>query len=141
MKTMSLPGILYSVSPAPYHARSLSPPTPMGASGVSFGPAINPSSETESPVRPFPKSVLLPQSRFVLGLFLRGQDGPMVHPRCGSVPRESRRSAVSDPRPLGADLLRTLADQLGRGQRQERRASPHGTPSRTRPDRSTAHPI
>src|SRR5204862_538219 len=62
MKTMSLPGSLYSVSPAPYHARSLSPPTPMGASGVSFGPAINPSSETESPVRTFPKSVLLPHA-------------------------------------------------------------------------------
>src|SRR5436305_1216969 len=30
MKIMSLPGSLYSVSPAPYHAKSLSPPTPMG---------------------------------------------------------------------------------------------------------------
>jgi hypothetical protein len=30
------------------------PPTPMGASGQSFGPLMNPSSETESPVRTFP---------------------------------------------------------------------------------------
>jgi hypothetical protein len=54
MKTVSVPGSLYSVSPAEYHAKSLSPPTPMGASGLSFGPPINPSSETESPVRTFP---------------------------------------------------------------------------------------
>jgi hypothetical protein len=57
MKTMSLPGSLYSVSPAEYHANSFSPPTPIGASGPSFGPAINPSSETESPVRTFPMMV------------------------------------------------------------------------------------
>src|SRR6266496_1258506 len=54
MKTMSVPGSLYSVSPAEYQARSLSPPTPMGASGPSFGPPINPSRETASPVRTFP---------------------------------------------------------------------------------------
>ena len=60
MKTMSVPGILYSVSPAEYQAKSLSPPTPMGASGLSFGPAINPSSETESPVRTFPSPFSFP---------------------------------------------------------------------------------
>src|SRR4051794_8871296 len=60
MKTMSVPGILYSVSPAEYQAKSLSPPTPMGASGRSFGPLMNPSSETESPVRTFP--ILIPLS-------------------------------------------------------------------------------
>jgi hypothetical protein len=54
MKTISVSGILYSVSPAEYQATSLSPPTPMGASGPSFGPLMNPSSETESPVRTFP---------------------------------------------------------------------------------------
>jgi hypothetical protein len=32
MKTMSVRGSRYSVSPAPYHAKSRSPPTPMGAS-------------------------------------------------------------------------------------------------------------
>src|SRR5205823_11614976 len=60
MKTMSVPGSLYSVSPAEYHAKSLSPPTPMGASGPSFGPLMNPSIETESPVRTLPISVSLP---------------------------------------------------------------------------------
>src|SRR2546423_14120496 len=61
MKTMSVPGSLYSVSPAEYQAKSLSPPTPMGASGPSFGPLMNPSSETESPVRTLPMLVLLPR--------------------------------------------------------------------------------
>jgi hypothetical protein len=59
-KTMSVPGSRYSVSPAPYHAKSRSPPTPMGASGLSFGPLMNPSSETARPVRTFPMLVLLP---------------------------------------------------------------------------------
>src|SRR5689334_8174046 len=59
LKTMSVPGSRYSVSPAPYQAKSRSPPTPMGASGPSFGPLINPSSETASPVRTFPMFVLL----------------------------------------------------------------------------------
>jgi hypothetical protein len=64
MKTTSLPGSLYSVSPAEYHANSFSPPTPIGASGPSFGPAINPSSETESPVRTFPMMVPSSAPRF-----------------------------------------------------------------------------
>ena len=58
LKTMSVSGSRYSVSPAPYQATSRSPPTPMGASGPSFGPLINPSSETASPVRTFPMFVL-----------------------------------------------------------------------------------
>src|SRR5215207_3375802 len=34
--------------------KSLSPPSPMGASGPSLGPAIHPSSDIECPVRTFP---------------------------------------------------------------------------------------
>jgi hypothetical protein len=49
----------YSVSPAAYLAKSRSPPTPVGASAPSFGPPMNPSSETASPVRTFPMFVLL----------------------------------------------------------------------------------
>src|SRR5688500_9120567 len=54
MNTISVPGSLYSVSPPEYHAKSHSPPSPMGASGPSLGPPINPSSDIESAVRTFP---------------------------------------------------------------------------------------
>src|SRR5215211_9179668 len=60
LKTMSVPGSRYSVSPPPYQAKSRSPPSPMGAAGPSFGPLMNPSSETASPVRTFPMFDLLP---------------------------------------------------------------------------------
>src|SRR5512132_3057604 len=77
MKTMSVPGIEYSVSPPAYHAKSRSPPSPMGASAPSFGPLINPSSETASPVRTFPMFVLLPTAHAKFadrnsGVVLRG---------------------------------------------------------------------
>src|SRR4029450_9384334 len=45
--------------PAPYQAKSRSPPCPMGAAASSFGPLINPSSETASPGRTFPMFGLL----------------------------------------------------------------------------------
>src|SRR5205085_6987085 len=54
LNTISVPGSLYSVSPPMYHAKSRSPPLPIGASGPSFGPAINPSSDVACPVRTFP---------------------------------------------------------------------------------------
>ena len=57
---MSVPGSLYSMSPAAYQAKSRSPPIPMGASAPSFGPLMNPSSETASPVRTFPMVDLHP---------------------------------------------------------------------------------
>jgi hypothetical protein len=53
LNTISVPGSLYSVSPPMYHAKSRSPPLPIGASGPSFGPAINPSSDVACPVRTF----------------------------------------------------------------------------------------
>jgi hypothetical protein len=52
--TISVPGSRYSVSPPKYQPKSRSPPSPMGASGPSLGPAINPSSDVECPVRTFP---------------------------------------------------------------------------------------
>jgi hypothetical protein len=54
MNTISVPGNLYSVSPLEYHAKSRSPPSPRGCSGPSFGPAMKPSSDIESPVATFP---------------------------------------------------------------------------------------
>ena len=54
---------LYLLSPAPYQAKSLSPPRPMGASGSSSGPLMNPSSETESAVRTFPWAPII-RARF-----------------------------------------------------------------------------
>ena len=40
--------------PLKYQAKSRSPPSPIGASAPSFGPAINPSSDVACPVRIFP---------------------------------------------------------------------------------------
>src|SRR6185437_896672 len=54
LKTISVPGSRYSVSPPKYQAKSRSPPSPIDASGPSFGPAINPSSDVACPVRTFP---------------------------------------------------------------------------------------
>src|SRR5215216_6540017 len=54
LNTISVPGILYSVSPLEYHAKSRSPPSPRGRSGPSLGPAMKPSSDIESPVATFP---------------------------------------------------------------------------------------
>src|SRR3712207_2824142 len=60
LNTISVAGNLYSVSPPEYHAKSRSPPSPRGRSGPSFGPAMKPSSDIESPVATFPMFVLLP---------------------------------------------------------------------------------
>jgi hypothetical protein len=60
LNTISVPGSLYSVSPLEYHAKSRSPPSPSGDPGPSFGPAMKPSSDIESPVATFPMFVLLP---------------------------------------------------------------------------------
>jgi hypothetical protein len=58
--TISVPGNPYSVSPPEYHAKSRSPPSPSGDPGPSFGPAIKPSSDIESPVAAFPMFSPLP---------------------------------------------------------------------------------
>src|SRR5919107_3555074 len=68
LNTISVLGSLYSVSPPEYHAKSRSPPSPRGASGPSFGPAINPSSDVECPVRTLPMFVLLSRPSSSQGL-------------------------------------------------------------------------
>src|SRR5215217_6354653 len=133
LKTMSVPGSRYSVSPAPYHATSRSPPCPMGASGPSFGPLINPSSETASPVRTFPMFVLLPHCLHeVSGPQLGRHESPQVGGQAsGSMPEAlhtpgsviraaARRSSHGDDGfPLGGplsdipDRLRGLAQREG----------------------------
>src|SRR5215216_1585436 len=67
LNTISVPGSLYSVSPAEYHAKSRSPPSPMGASGPSLGPAIKPSSDVECPVRTFPMTSFSFPDHLLLG--------------------------------------------------------------------------
>src|SRR3989442_12467332 len=47
-------GIINSVSPLKNHSKSLSPPSPKGRSGLSLGPAMNPSSDVENPAMTFP---------------------------------------------------------------------------------------
>src|SRR3954451_6757938 len=70
LNTISVPGSLYSVSPPKYQPKSRSPPSPMGVSGPSFGPAINPSSDVECPVRTFPIDfVPLPDPRLAGSMF------------------------------------------------------------------------
>ncbi len=59
LNTISVPGSLYSVSPPEYHAKSRSPPSPRGDPAASFGPAMKPFSDIESPVATFPMFVLL----------------------------------------------------------------------------------
>jgi hypothetical protein len=59
LNTISVPGSPYSTSPAWYHAKSLSPPSPSGELGPSLGPAIKPSSDIESPIVTFPIFILL----------------------------------------------------------------------------------
>src|SRR5215210_6392847 len=66
--TISVLGSLYSVSPPEYHDKSRSPPSPKGASGPSFGPAIKPSSDVECPVRTLPMFVLLSRPSPAQGL-------------------------------------------------------------------------
>src|SRR5215212_7289661 len=66
--TISVLGSLYSVSPPEYHDKSRSPPSPKGASGPSFGPAIKPSSDVECPVRTLPMFVLLSRPSSAQGL-------------------------------------------------------------------------
>jgi hypothetical protein len=59
LNTISVPGNLYSVSPPEYQAKSRSPPSPSGDSGPSFGPAMKPSSDIESPVETLPKIIFI----------------------------------------------------------------------------------
>src|SRR5207244_2973384 len=54
LNTMSVPGSGKSVSPLPYHLKSRSPPSPNGCSGLSFGPATNPSSDIDNSATTFP---------------------------------------------------------------------------------------
>src|SRR5918997_4274003 len=85
LKTISVPGNLYSVSPLEYHAKSRSPPSPRGRSGPSFAPAMKPSSEIESPVEILPMFILLSWCRLLPSRLVRGLAcGPQAIPQAPS---------------------------------------------------------
>jgi hypothetical protein len=71
----------------------------MGASGPSFGPLMNPSSETESPVRTLPISVSLPI--LIIYATFAARNSAVVMGECGR-PASCSGSGVMLPSSVGA---------------------------------------
>ncbi len=100
MNTISVQAACIRCRQPMYQAKSRSPPTPIGASGPSFGPAINPSSDIACPVRTFPMASIICPSVAACNSSVRGLEMRECSPMSLDGPRFRRRTrAARDYRP------------------------------------------